>query len=53
MSSIDRVEHGHDVRGRDVGEDVVDLLEDETAARPENLDLLLDVLGHLLRRGVD
>src|SRR3972149_6226121 len=43
------VEHGDDVFRRHVGEDVVDLLENETPAPLEDRDLLAGVAADLLR----
>ena len=37
------VVHGHDVGGRDVREDVVDLLEDKAATRLPDIDQAADV----------
>jgi hypothetical protein len=46
---VRRVEHGDHVFGRDVGQDVVHLLEDEAAAGLEDFHLLADMLANLLR----
>ena len=48
---VGRVEHGKDVFRRDVGLDVVDLVEHVTAVGAEGRDPLLDVLADFLRRG--
>ena len=48
LSLVCRVEHGDDVLRRDVGQDVVDLLEDEAAAGREDRDLLGGRDGGLL-----
>ena len=49
---IGGVEHGNDVLGRHVRLDVVDLIEDVTAAGRENLDAFFNVLPDFVRRGV-
>lgn len=49
-SNVDRVEHGDNVFGRDVGQDVVYLLEHEAAAGPEDEDLFSHVPADLLGR---
>ena len=46
----DRVEHGDDILRRNIGLDVVDLLEDKSAAGIEDADLFSDMIGNLLGR---
>ena len=46
------VEHGDDVLRRHVGQDVVNLLKHETAARRENRNLPANVLADFVGRGV-
>ena len=49
---VDGVEHGKDVFWGYVGQDVVDLLEDETTAGTEDFHHFFDVLGHLPGMGL-
>ena len=49
---VGRVEHGDDVLRRHVGQDVVDLLKDETAAGREDRNLPADVLADFVGRAV-
>ena len=46
------IEHRDDVLRRDVGQDVVDLLEDKAAAAVQDLDLPADVLPDVVPRGL-
>lgn len=48
----ERVVHGDDVFRRDIGHDVVDLLEDKAAAWIQDLHLFANVVRDLGRRGV-
>ena len=46
LTSSPRVEHGGDVGGRHMGQNVVHLLEDESAARTENRDQIPHMMTH-------
>src|SRR5208337_73843 len=44
--------HGHNVLRGDIGQDIVNLLEDEAATGTEDLYLFFDVPAHFVRPGV-